>query len=137
MNHSGKTMEKTINTEYEVGKEDVANYIKTMTNLYDDYKRLIDIYENTITGDEPELEYFNYKKALKFIRTWDIITKDIVPYNRNLIFALEACGEDYTKCLAYFNGCGKGYKNKATLQVLVCRARKEVDTIYKQKYGNA
>lgn len=125
------------NNEYEIGKGMVAEYIKQMEETYDDLKRLIDLYDGTLYPENnPELVNFNYDKAIKFVRTWELINNDIQPHNRNLIFAIEASGEDYTKCLEYFNGKGKGYKNKATLHVLVCNARNELRLKYIEKYGD-
>ena len=135
MKNFGRTMKKKIN-EYEVGKGLVAEYVASMDNLCDDYKRLIELYDSCIyPEDNPELADFNYDIAVKFIRTWDVIKNDIQPHNKNLIFAIEASGQNYAKCLEYFNGVGNGYKNKATLHVLVCNARKEVEKKYMEKYG--
>lgn len=130
-------MMTNTNMSYEIGKGLVAEYIAQMETIYKEYKRLINIYENCSDADDvPELSDFNYCAALKFIRTWDIMNNNIPAHNRNLLFAIEASGQNYNKCLEYFNGNGKGYKNNATLHVLICKARKQVRKIYDKIYGD-
>lgn len=123
-----------VNDEYFIAKGLVADYIKSMDKVVEDNKRLMQLYDDDVQTDE--LEYFDYNKALKFNRLWDVIKHDLPPTKRNLLLCFEACGEDYTKCLAFFNGNGMNYKNKATLHVLVCNARNMANKLYTEKYDS-
>ena len=123
----------TKKTKYEVAKAEVQEYIETTNNIYLDKKEEIELFKN----DNPELfemnEYFDYNKAVQFIRLWDIINNDITPAERNLLIAVEI-SKNYSECIKSFEGTAP--KNVATLKVLVYNARNKIRKIYTEKYGN-
>ena len=124
-----------MNTEYEIGKGMVADYIATMDSRYLLNLKEIEIYENSLWDYVPELgDKFDYYSALRFVRTWNIIKNDLSTSDRNLILCFLASDSNYEECLAWFNGRGKNIKNTATLRVMICNVRKKIRTIYKEKY---
>lgn len=122
----------TNNTKYTIAKEMVTEYIDKMDSLYEDKLKQIEDYKTNVIDEFDE--YFDYYKALKFVRTWDIIKNNLNPAEKNLVIASE-CAKDYEECLSFFNG-GKAPKNIATLRVLICNARKKIREIYNQKWGD-
>ena len=126
-----------INLEYEIGKGKVAEYIASTDKIYNELKAQLKAYNEAIFDDEPEFEWFDEKKTLKFLRTWDIIkSDDITAAQRNLICAYEACGHNLDNLLEFFNGKGKNIKNKASLNVLLSLARKAIENKYYELYGD-
>lgn len=123
--------------DYEIGKGKIAEYTANIEIAYNENKKAIQIYENSVNEDEPELSDFDYYAALKFIRTWDIIKSDVLNQSqRNLLYCYNACDCDLETTLNCFNGKGKGYKNKASLAVLLCNIRKIIKKEYTKLYGN-
>lgn len=120
-------------TKYEVAKAEVQEYIETMNNIYLDKKEEIELFKNDNTELFEINAYFDYNKAVQFIRLWDIINNDITPAERNLLVAVE-CSQSYSECIKSFDGTAP--KNVATLKVLVYNARNKIRKIYTEKYGN-
>lgn len=131
MKNFGLSMEKNIN--YELGKRILNKALKNTTALYQWLKESCEKYENTLF-ELPELTGFNYEKAVKFIRTWDIV-EELPADKKNLFVIFWSTGFNYKKTLEIFNGVGKGCKNVATLRVLVSNIRKIIKEQYKEKYG--
>lgn len=130
MMYGGKhitTMEKKIK-EYEVGKEILADYLKEMNEIYQD------LFNELINGMDMD-EEFEEQKAIKFVRTWDIINKDLKPEERNLFCTFQACGNKSQKCLEVFNGKGGNVKNIGTLRTMIYNIKKKINKIYKEKYN--
>lgn len=126
-----------INLEYEIGKGLVADYIETMERECQATKDMITEFDNDMLDSE-EFDYFDRDKALRFVRTWEIIQSDSISIaQRNLICAFAACSNKLDECLAFFNGKGKNIKNKRTLAVLISNARKAVTKEYEKKYGQS
>lgn len=131
-------MKNMKNIDYEIGKGKIAEYAAQIEVAYNENKQAIEIYENSLTDDEPELSDFDYGAALKFVRTWDIIKSDALNQSqRNLFYCYNACDCDLEDTLNCFNGKGKGYKNKASLAVLLCNIRKIIKSEYTKLYGNS
>lgn len=126
------------NIEYSKGKKLLENFYSNMDKLIADLQTNIDIYENAIDNpdDVPELALFSYSKAVKLKRTYSIIKNDLQPTERNLFCTYLACDYDYKKTLEIFNGENKGYKNIATLRVIIANIRKIIKEKYKEKYGS-
>lgn len=120
-------MEKKIK-EYEVGKEILADYLKEMNEIYQDF------FNELINGMDMD-EEFEEQKAIKFVRTWDIINKDLKPEERNLFCTFQACGNKSQKCLEVFNGKGGNVKNIGTLRTMIYNIKKKINKIYKEKYN--
>lgn len=120
-------MEKKIK-EYEVGKEILADYLKEMNEIYQDF------FNELINGMDID-EEFEEQKAIKFVRTWDIINKDLKPEERNLFCTFQACGNKSQKCLEVFNGKGGNVKNIGTLRTMIYNIKKKINKIYKEKYN--
>lgn len=120
-------MEKKIK-EYEVGKEILADYLKEMNEIYQDF------FNELVNGMDMD-EEFEEQKAIKFIRTWDIINKDLKPEERNLFCTFQACGNKSQKCLEVFNGKGGNVKNIGTLRTMIYNIKKKINKIYKEKYN--
>lgn len=120
-------MEKKIK-EYEVGKEILADYLKEMNEIYQDF------FNELINGMDMD-EEFEEQKAIKFVRTWDIINKDLKPEERNLFCTFQACGNKSKKCLEVFNGKGGNVKNIGTLRTMIYNIKKKINKIYKEKYN--
>lgn len=130
MMYGGKhitTMEKKIK-EYEVGKEILADYLKEMNEIYQEF------YNELMNGMDMD-EEFEEQKAIKFVRTWDIINKDLKPEERNLFCTYQACGNKSQKCLEVFNGKGGNVKNIGTLRTMIYNIKKKINKIYKEKYN--
>ena len=119
--------------DYKKLKNKMTEYSNQMKVIYEEYSHAIELYENSPVIYHPELEWFNYSVAVKFIRTWDIINNDLRESQKNLLLSYYACGESYDKMLEAFESdtCSKG-----TLRVMMCLARKKVKEIYNEKYGN-
>lgn len=125
-----------INNDYEIMKGKIAEYLAQMQVAYDENKKLISVFEQSLTNDKPELVDFDYYAALKFIRTWDIIQSDALNQSqKNLLFCYNLCDCDLETTLNTFNGKGKSYKNKASLAVLICNIRKIIKKEYNKKYN--
>lgn len=125
------------NKEYEIAKGIVADYIATMNEECEGLKEEIRLFDNDMFESE-DFDYFNREKALRFIRTWEIIQSDAITIaQRNLLCAFAACNNKLDACLDFFNGKGKGIKNKRTLAVMISNARKEVTNKYKELYGES
>ena len=123
-----------INKEYEIGKGKVAEYIQTMDEQCAALREEVNAFDNDMFDDE-NFDYFNREKSMKFIRTWDIIQSDAITIaQRNLLCAFAACNNKLDECLDFFNGKGKGIKNKRTLAVMISNARKAVTEKYKELY---
>jgi hypothetical protein len=120
-------MEKKIK-EYEVGKEILADYLKEMNEVYQEF------YNELMNGMDMD-EEFEEQKAIKFIRTWNIINKDLKPEERNLFCTFQACGNKSQKCLEVFNGKGGNVKNIGTLRTMIYNIKKKINKIYKEKYN--
>jgi hypothetical protein len=120
-------MEKKIK-EYEVGKEILADYLKEMNEVYQEF------YNELMNGMDMD-EEFEEQKAIKFIRTWNIINKDLKPEERNLFCTYQACGNKSQKCLEVFNGKGGNVKNIGTLRTMIYNIKKKINKIYKEKYN--
>lgn len=120
-------MEKKIK-EYEVGKEILADYLKEMNEIYQDF------FNELVNGMDMD-EEFEEQKAIKFVRTWDIINKDLKPEERNLFCTFQACGNKSQKCLEVFNGKGGNVKNIGTLRTMIYNIKKKINKIYKEKYN--
>ena len=126
------------NIEYSKGKKLLEKFYSNMDKLIADLQSNIDIYDNAIDNpdDVPELAWFSYRKAVKLKRTYSIIKNDLQPTERNLFCTYLACNYDYEKTLEIFNGENKGYKNIATLRVIIANIRKIIKEKYKEKYGS-
>lgn len=125
-----------INNDYEIMKGKIAEYLAQMQVAYDENKKLISVFEQSLTNDKPELVDFDYYAALKFVRTWDIIQSDALNQSqKNLLFCYNLCDCDLETTLNTFNGKGKSYKNKASLAVLICNIRKIIKKEYNKKYN--
>ena len=126
------------NIKYSKGKKLLEKFYTNMDKLIADLQSNIDIYDNAIDNpdDVPELAWFNYRKAVKLKRTYNIILNDLQPTERNLFCIYLACNYDYEKTLEIFNGENKGYKNIATLRVIIANIRKIIKEKYKEKYGS-
>ena len=130
MMYGGKhitTMEKK-NKEYEVAKGILADYLKEMNEIYQEF------YNELMNGMDMD-EEFEEQKTIKFIRTWDIINKDLKPEERNLFCTYQACGNKSQKCLEVFNGKGGNVKNIGTLRTMIYNIKKKINKIYKEKYN--
>lgn len=127
----GCSMEKNIN--YEQGKHLLQEYIQNTEQYIKWLKEMCDKYDNTLF-DLPDFGAFDYEKAVKFIRTWEIIN-EFPTDKKNLFLIYCACEYNYTKTLAIFNDIGKGCKNAATLRVLISNIRKLIKEIYTERYG--
>lgn len=127
----GRNMRKNTN-EYEEGKELLNNYINEQEQLYQWLKETCVKYQDAVF-EVPEFEGFNYYKAVKFIRTWDLIN-ELSMDKKNLFLVHCASGKKYEDTLKIFNGSGKEYKNVATLKVLITQIRNEIRKKYKEKY---
>lgn len=125
-------MKEKTKYNYKKLKTEMTEYLKQMKVIYEEYSHAIELFENSVTY-HPELEWFNYSEAVKFIRTWDIINNNLRESQKNLLLAYYACGESYDKMLEAFESdtCTKG-----SLKVMMCLARKKVKEIYNEKYGN-
>ena len=129
---------KINNDDYEIMKGKIAEYLSQMQDIYDENKKLISIYEQSLTNDKPELVGFDYYTAIKFVRTWDIIQSDVLNQSqKNLLFCYNLCDCDLETTLNTFNGKGKSYKNKASLSVLIYNIRKIIKKEYIREYGNS
>lgn len=128
---------KKINFEFEEGKGVIALYRENMQKIYDDYVSEINDIKSTREYflDELDEELESYlKRGLRFIHTWDIMMNDLEPSDRNLLLAMGATDNDYDEVLSYFNGRNCNVKNKRTLSVMVCKARRNLRELYKEKY---
>ena len=124
--------------DYEIMKGKIAEYLSQIQVAYAENMKLITVYEQSLTNNEPELVDFDYHAALKFVRTWDIIQSEALNQSqKNLLFCYNLCDCDLETTLNTFNGKGKSYKNKATLAVLICNIRKIIKKEYNKKYGNS
>ena len=121
-------MEKNI--KYEQGKRLLEKCIK-QTDIHAEWlKDMCKNYDENL----PEYTGFDYQQAIKYMRTWDII-KELPTDKKNLFIIYVACDFNYKNTLAIFNDIGKGYKNAATLRVMISNIRKQIKEIYKDKYG--
>lgn len=127
--NGGRSTVKRIN--YNKMKKMVREYISQMDVAYDEYVYLIDIFYNHPFEAE-SMEEFDIKKALEFIRTWDIIKNELKETDKNLVLAFEVC-RNYKDMLDGFEG---SYKSEGSLRVMVYNARKRIKEIYDRKYGN-
>ena len=83
---------KINNDDYEIMKGKIAKYLSQMQDIYDENKKLISIYEQSLTNDKPELVGFDYYTAIKFVRTWDIINSDVLNQSqKNLLLSYHLC----------------------------------------------
>lgn len=128
------------NVKYDLAKALIASYTEEMKTVYEENQKMIDLYLCYYGGGEAPVPYDDYKTSLKFIRTWDIIQSDILNQaQRNLILLHYACDGNLDKTLNAFNGDGslsKGYKNKASLRVMLCNIRKIIKAQYFELYGD-
>lgn len=126
-----------INLEYEIGKGKVAEFIADTDVTYNMLQEQLKLFREGVQDEYPGMQWFNEKRTVKFLRTWDIIKSDsITAAQRNLICAYEACGHNLDALLEFFNGKGKNIKNKASLNVLLSNARKAIETKYNELYGD-
>lgn len=124
----GLGMEKNI--KYEQGKRLLEKSIK-QTDMYVEWlKDMCKNYDENL----PEYTGFDYHQAIAYMRTWDII-KELPTDKKNLFIIYVACDFNYKNTLAIFNDIGKGYKNAATLRVMISNIRKQIKEIYKDRYG--
>lgn len=124
-------------TDYEIIKGKIVEYAAQIDMAYEENKEIIELWENSLVYDKPEFSDFDYYAALKFVRTWDIIKSDALNQSqRNLLYCYNACDCDLESTLNCFNGKGKGYKNKASLSVLLSNIRKIIRKEYDKLYGN-
>lgn len=131
MKNFGLYMETNI--KYQEGKQLLQDYIEATETHVAWLKDMCNKFNNTLF-DLSDFSGFNYWKAVVFIRTWEIIN-ELPTDKKNLFLIYSACGYDYEKTLAVFNGIGRGCKNIATLRVLVSNTRKIIRKIYNEKYG--
>lgn len=129
----GHSMIKNI--QYEEAKKKLDEYIKENSTLYEWLKDTCRKYDNAIF-EQPDFAGFNYEKALKFIRTWDIIN-NLPADKKNLFLLFCSTGYDYKETLEVFNGVGKGCKNVSTLRVLISNIRKIIREKYTLNYGDS
>ena len=127
----GLTMQK--NKEYEEGKKLLQTYIDETNMNVEWLKEMSNRYSATMY-DLPDFAGFNYSKAQKYIRTWEII-QELPAEKMNMFLIYCACENDLTKTLEIYNGVGKGCKNVATLRVLISLVRKTIRERYKERYG--
>lgn len=120
--------------EYELGKKMLSEYVESMNKICEDLQTEIDRYNEDGVGSS-EFEWFDSNKALKTIRTWNIIQNHASPCDRNLLCAFAACNNKLKPCLEMFNGAGKQIKNTQTLSQMITNARKNVKNKYDELYG--
>ena len=120
--------------EYELAKGEITTYIDEMNKNIEEIKEDIEYYFNGAV-DSSKLEYFNINKAVKKVRTWEIIMSDKIRVSdRNMLCAYAVADYDLPTCLSFFNGKGKNIKNLKTLSTLIYNARKKVEDIYNEMY---
>ena len=124
----GLSMEKNI--KYEQGKRLLEKTIKQTDIHAEWFKDMCKNYDENL----PEYTGFDYHQAIRYMRTWDII-KELPTDKKNLFIIYTACDFNYKNTLAIFNDIGKGYKNAATLRVMISNIRKQIKEIYKDRYG--
>ena len=108
-------------------------YIRGMNKSIELQKELCERWLNTDEYlHDALLDWFDYNKAQKAIRLWDIIQNDLEPAQRNLVNLYHANGENMSFLTQFFIG---EYKNAATIRVLLSNARTRIREIYKEKYG--
>ena len=115
-------------------KEVFDNFVKQMNEAYNEQTYLIDLYNNSVNPDTPELEYFDCNKAIKFTRTWELI-QQLKPQQRNLLICRMAF-TTIAECLRVFNGVNNTKTNDTTFRVLVYNAKNELKRLYNQRYDN-
>lgn len=126
MKNFGNTMKKKID-----GKKLLNGYIKEMQTYYEDELEKQQLFLNDKLNDE----YYDYKKSVKFTRTWEILMNMKNLAARNLILLFNACGDKYKETIEALCGIGVFYKNEATLRVMITNTRKKIKEIYNKKYG--
>lgn len=107
------------------------NYIEEMERLYSMHKYLQKKFIDGIHEDAAELDNFNYKESIEFVRTWDII-KNMNASQRNIYLLFMIAEGKYKPLMKII---GNEYKNEATLRVMVCNAKKIIKNKYKELYG--
>lgn len=112
-------------------KQLLDNYIEEMDKQYEMHKYLQNKFINGINEDDSELEYFNYKKSVEFVRTWDII-KEMNPIQRNIYLLFMIAEGKYKDLVKLMDN---RFKNEATLRVMVCNAKRIIKDRYKELYG--
>lgn len=120
--------------EYELGKKMLSDYVESMDKICEDLQTEIERYNDDGVGSS-EFEWFDSNKALKTIRTWDIIKNHLTPCDRNLLCAFAVCDNKLKPCLAMFNGAGKQIKNTQTLSQMLSLARRNAKNKYNELYG--
>lgn len=116
---------RTVNKNFEIGKGQLAEYINSMQELYNEHIELIKQAEESIFETD-----YNIKKYIKFCRTWEIIMNKLDTRERNLYICYLFCNCKPEKCIEVFNGQGGNYKNKATMCVMITRIKKKIKEYY-------
>ena len=130
MKSIGTDMQK--NMRYDEGKRLLEKYLEETNRNVEWLNEMCNRYSATMY-DLPDFAGFNYSKAQKYIRTWEII-QELPAEKKNMFLIYCACENDLTKTLEVYNGVGKGCKNVATLRVLISLVRKIIREKYKERY---
>lgn len=127
-------IDMVMNIEYDNAKKLLEKYVKEHDELYQFLEVLCKKFDEAIF-DTPEFEGFNYKKAKKYMRAWDVL-KEIPTEKKNLFLLFCATDFNYEKTLVFFNGTGNTCKNIATLRVMISKIRKIIRDKYQEIYGD-
>ena len=130
----GHNMKMKINSKYEDGKKTLDKYMTEQENYCNFLKETLNKYFNT-PFDLPDFSGFDMREAVVYLRTWELI-KELPPDKKNLLLVFCACDYDYKKTLEIFNDVGKGYKNIASLRVIITYIRKILKQKYESRYGD-
>lgn len=130
MKSIGLDMQK--NMRYDEGKRLLEKYLEETNRNVEWLQYMTEKYATSLC-DTPEFVGFDYKKAQKYLRTWEII-QELPAEKKNMLLIYCACENDLTKTLEVYNGVGKGCKNVATLRVLISLVKKTIREKYKERY---
>ena len=133
MKNFGYSMARKINMDYKKGKKILEKYIKDEEEHCRFLRETLDKYFNT-PFDLPDFSCIDMREAVVYLRTWELI-KELPTDKRNILLTYCACDYDYKKTIEVFNG-EKGYKNVATLRVIIAYIRKILREKYDERYGD-